>query len=290
MEIDGDGILDILSGSYSRHDKDMAGLFQVLRGNKDGTFRAPEPLKGSDGGLLIIDTTGSDDPVIGRICTRPTAVDLDGDGKLDIVSGNFGGTFAFFRGEGNGTFAPKSTWLQGDGKNLEVPNHSDPFFVDWDADGDVDLLSGSSSGGAFLFVNEGTKTEPKFGKRVTLVPTHRLDGPEMPLGDAHVKGPQSDTRIWVDDVDGDGKLDLLLGDSVNLIFAAKDVDEATARQALADHATKTKALYATLDKSKSEPGEAEMQRVGKAREALDTERAKFVAEESTGFVWLLRQK
>ena len=51
------------------------------------------------------------DPDIDRICTRPTAVDLDGDGKLDIVSGNFRGTFHFFAGQGKGKFAPKSTLL-----------------------------------------------------------------------------------------------------------------------------------------------------------------------------------
>ena len=37
MDLDGDGHLDILSGSYSRMDTDMAGLFQVLYGNPDGT-------------------------------------------------------------------------------------------------------------------------------------------------------------------------------------------------------------------------------------------------------------
>ena len=30
MELNGDGHLDILSGSYSRQSEDMAGLFQVL--------------------------------------------------------------------------------------------------------------------------------------------------------------------------------------------------------------------------------------------------------------------
>ena len=37
--------------------------------------------------------------VTDKICTRPFAVDLNGDGKLDIVSGNFSGTFGFFAGD-----------------------------------------------------------------------------------------------------------------------------------------------------------------------------------------------
>ena len=111
MDLNGDGNIDILSGSYSRMDEDMAGLFQVLWGADAGTFKKAEVLKGTDGEPLLLQRTkprkiwgftiskdkgNSTD----KICTRPTAVDLDGDGKLDIVSGNFAGSFAVFAGEG----------------------------------------------------------------------------------------------------------------------------------------------------------------------------------------------
>lgn len=285
MELNGDGQIDLLSGSYSRQDPDMAGLFQVCWGDKDGKFRAPEGLKGDDGNLLIIATSGGEDAMIEKICTRPTACDLDGDGKLDIVSGNFGGTFAFFRGEGPGKFAAKSTWLQAGGEEMKVPHHSDPFLVDWDKDGDLDLLSGSASGGVFLFVNEGSKTAPKFGTSVALVPTHE-DSEDVRFGDAHLQGPQGSTRVWADDVDGDGKLDLLVGDSVQLTFAQKDVDEAEAKKQLVAYSEKVQALY----KQMGDANEEAMEKLQKQVEALDAEKAKFVREQSTGFVWLLRQK
>ena len=54
MDLDGDGRRDILSGSYSRMEQAMAGLFQVLYGKADGTFRRAEVLKGTDGEPLII--------------------------------------------------------------------------------------------------------------------------------------------------------------------------------------------------------------------------------------------
>ena len=38
MDLDGDGIPDILSGCYSRMDKAMAGLFYVMHGKPDGTY------------------------------------------------------------------------------------------------------------------------------------------------------------------------------------------------------------------------------------------------------------
>src|SRR5688572_32602457 len=124
----------------------MAGLLQVLWGSKDGSFAPAKVLDGSDGKPLVL--PGEDD--IDRICTRAFAADLDGDAKLDLVIGNFRGTFAFVRGEGQGKFAPQASWIETDGGKLEVGHHGDPFLVDWDGDGDLDLLSGSAQGGAFL--------------------------------------------------------------------------------------------------------------------------------------------
>ena len=139
MDLDGDGHRDILSGSYSRMDRDMAGLFQVLYGKADGTFRKAEVLKGTDGEPLII-PADDDKQLTEKICTRPFAVDWDGDGQLDLVVGNFSGTFYWFKGEGKGKFAPKPEPIKAGGKPLKIPGvHSDPFVIDWDGDGDLDL-------------------------------------------------------------------------------------------------------------------------------------------------------
>jgi len=74
VDLDGDGYLDLVSGSYSRMETDMAGLFQVLRGKADGTFRKAEVLKGSDGQPLIIPVQ-NEKQFTEKICTRPFAVD-----------------------------------------------------------------------------------------------------------------------------------------------------------------------------------------------------------------------
>lgn len=289
MELNGDGRIDVLSGSYSWEKQDMAGTFQVLHGAEQGGFERARTLHGSDGEPLIITATSDDeDSVTDKICTRPFAADLDGDGKLDLVVGNFTGTFAVFRGEGAGKFAPTSTWLEGDGEPLRVDMHSDPFLVDWDGDGDLDLLSGSAGGGVFLFTNTGTRTAPKFGKTPrTLLPAPGHEMHATKFGDAHLHGPQQSTRVWADDVNGDGKLDLLIGDQVSLVFPAEGVSEAEATAQLAAWDKKQQELFATMTGEMDEAGQQAFQA---AYEALQQERAKIVRDEATGFVWVMYRK
>jgi len=280
-------MLDILSGSYSRQDRDMAGLFQVLYGHKDGGFQKAQVLNGSDGEPLIL--PGDKERVTDMICTRAFACDLDGDGLLDIVSGNFGGTFGFFKGEGSGKFAPKATWLKAGSEYMTVASHSDPFLIDWDADGDLDLLSGSAQGGAFLFVNNGSKSSPEFAASVTLLESVGHGGMmagSARFGDAHIDCPASGTRVWVDDVDGDGKLDLLIGDQLTLQHLAKGVDEQDALTRLAAWEKKQQALFETMNSDDPKAQELFQENY----EKLEQEKQQFVVDETTGFVWLLRQK
>jgi len=289
VDLNGDGNVDILSGSYSRHDEDRAGLFQVLWGTGQGTFEKAAVLEGTDGQPLIITAKAKETTTV--ICTRPTAVDLNGDGKLDLVSGNFAGTFAFSKGVGGGQFAPKSKLLMAGRKPLSVLAHSDPFFVDWDADGDLDLLSGSSQGGVVLCLNEGTAKKAKFAEPTELVSRAVLRSSEIRLGDAHIQGPQMSTRVWVDDVNGDGKLDLLVGDSATLHYPAAELDEATVRAKLAAWEEKRKELMQSLPRrEKGRLAEAKMKKFNEAHTALYKEREQFLRTERTGFVWAFYQE
>ena len=288
MDINGDGRIDILSGSYSRQDKDMAGLFQVLLGKEDGTFAKAMALDGTDGKPLILPGKG-DEGRIDKICTRPFAVDLDADGKVDLVVGNFRGTFGWFRGNGQGGFAPEATWLEGSGGKLQVDSHSDPCLFDHDKDGDYDLWSGSAQGGVVMFPNVGSKTKPKFGKKVTVLKPAGYqgdDGNDPTFGDAHCKGPAADTRVWVDDVDGDGKADLLVGDTLTLLIVAEGISEGTARQKYsAWHKKQTKFM------AQSQGDDQAAQKKWRADyEALESERDEFAVQKRTGFVWLYRGK
>lgn len=217
MDVNDDGHMDILSGSYSRHDQDMAGLFQVLWGQAEGGFAQAAVLTGTDGEPLIIEHAGRSE-VIQAICTRPFAVDWTGDGRLDLVVGNFGGSFHLFRGEGQGRFSPKSEPIHAGRRALVVPGlHGDPFCIDWDGDGDLDLLSGSGEGGVQWAENVGDRDgPPKLSAFKVLIPACERPPASADFSEDKLDGPKTDTRIWVDDVNGDGKLDILVGDKVKV--------------------------------------------------------------------------
>ncbi len=288
MDLDGDGRRDILSGSYSREDRDMAGLFQVLYGQPDGTFRKAEVLKGTDGEPLII--PHNDETDVEAICTRPFAVDWDGDARFDLVVGTYAGTFYWFKGAGQGAFQPKPQQLQAGKKPLVVKDHhGDPFVIDWDGDGDLDLLSGSSEGGVEWAENIAGR-----GKLPELRPFQMLLRPGRTIKEGEVvseddlTGPASSTRVWVADVNGDGKLDVLIGDSVTLAVPAKGVSAETFKQKLADWQTAFANASQALRAAKGDKAA-----VIKAREAvrkLLAERSGFMIEDDTGFVWLYLQK
>ena len=288
MDLNNDGYGDILSGSYSRMEDSMAGLFQVLWGGAGGKFKDAAVLKGTDNKPLIIPIKGKDDQ-LQNICTRPWAVDWDGDGKLDLVVGNFGGSFYIFKGEGNGKFGPKPEPLMAGSSRLEIRgHHSDPFVVDWDGDGDLDIVSGSADGSVQWAENSaGRGKPPAFNGFTTLIEQGRHFNFGELVTAQELTGPSRSTRVWIDDVNGDGKLDVLVGDDITLTSIAKGVtkkqyDEKLKKWIDASTAA-SKAIEDATDDTAREAAQKRMH-------DLYEQRSEFMNEDRTGFVWLYRQK
>jgi hypothetical protein len=287
VDLDGDGHRDILSGSYYLQEQQLPGAFQVLYGKADATFRRAEVLKGTNGMPLVIrkesQRTNED------TCTRPFAVDWNGDGHLDLVVGNFDGTFYLFKGQGKGKFLPESEQIKAHGWPLSVYYHSDPFVVDWDGDGDLDLLSGSYEGGVQWAENYAGPRNPPLLKnaRWLIRPGPQIEKGQI-LRDADLKGPLGSTRIWVDDVNSDGKLDILVGDRVTLISSADKVTESEFQRKLA---TWKKSL-AKADKERNSQSNDPKKRDEAAQryQTIYNQRREFMKEDETGFIWLYLRK
>lgn len=128
-------------------------------------------------------------------------MDLDGDGKQDIISGCYEGEFTFFKRNPDGTFAAGQILKDKTGKVINVGAASTIFAVDYDGDGDLDLLCGQISGQAFFIPNEGKGKELLFGAPV-----------ELQANGKPIRADGNDSHILAVDWNGDGKLDLLLGE------------------------------------------------------------------------------
>jgi WD40 repeat protein len=269
-------------------EQSMAGLFQVLRGQSDGTFKKAVTMSGIDGKPLIIPVEHEN--WIKNICTRPFAVDWDGDGYLDLVVGNFAGTFYLFKGQGKGKFLPEPEEITAGDQPLKIEgHHSDPFVIDWDGDGDLDLLSGSSEGGVQWAENRAGPGKPP---QLELFRPLIKHGPQVGYGqilhEEELKEPQSCTRVWVDDFNSDGKLDILVGDQVTLISPADHLTEAEFKKKFADWSKSFNEASTQLnatDKDEKKQTEAR-QRI----QELYNQRGEFIKEDRTGFVWLYLQK
>jgi len=129
----------------------------------------------------------------------PVLADMDGDGDLDALVGNSSGNTLFFRNNGSAT-APTFSLAGTNPFGLaDVGDSAVPVLADVDGDGARDALVGNKAGDTLFFRNTGTTAAPTF----TRVGTN-------PFGLANVAGNGYAAPALVD-VDGDGDLDIFIG-------------------------------------------------------------------------------
>ncbi len=146
------------------------------------------------------------------VSTTVFAADWDADGDLDLLMGNVHGEVRLAVNVGTRKMPAyaRTTQLA---LSVDLSQHggdSAPIVADWDADGRQDLLIGTGEGSVLWFRNVGSAQQPTLAGGKVLVE-------KSPFGSnwAERKAGQWGVRakICVTDFNGDGRLDLLLGDS-----------------------------------------------------------------------------
>ena len=181
VDIDGDGDLDAFAG-------DSSGNVGTSRIPAPARTRASPPRSPTPFGLADVGSFSA-----------PTFADIDGDGDFDAFVGDSGGNIDFFENTGTSTSASFSSPTTNPFGLTDVGSYATPEFADIDGDGDLDAFVTDSGGNIDYFENTGSSTSASF-----------RDLDRQPVGFSDV-GSFAD--ITLGDIDGDGDIDALVGDT-----------------------------------------------------------------------------
>ena len=201
-DFDGDGDLDLICGEFL----DRFTWFENVGTREKPVFSEGRFLANNEG-IIKMDL----EMII------PSAVDWDGDGDADLVVGDEDGRVALVENTGevkdNMPLFLSPAYFQQLGGLVKFGALATPFAVDWDEDGDQDLICGNSAGYIGFIENLDGGNPPKWNK-----PVYLESGGEViriMAGDSgSIQGPAEKkwgyTSLSVADWDGDGLHDIII--------------------------------------------------------------------------------
>ena len=220
---DNDGDLDLLCGEFI----DGFTYFENTGTRKEPCYAAGKRVRISRKRELKMDLE----------MITPTALDWDGDGDLDLICGDEDGRVAFIENRGglSKERVPRfrePRYFRQEAKDLKFGALATPCGVDWDDDGDWDLIVGSSAGYIGFIENlSGAGIEqPKWAEPVRL----KAGGKTVRIMaglNGSIQGPCESkwgyTTVSVTDWDGDGLPDILANSIWGLVVWYRNIGKRT---------------------------------------------------------------
>jgi hypothetical protein len=197
-DLDGDGDLDLLVGSKVDPVETRVGRLHLIE--NIGTAEMPILEERGPMGLSS------------QFHQAPTLGDLDGDGDLDLVLGNWRQGVELWENDSSPEGGVSFTQVDSMAASLPRGSNTIPALGDLDGDGDLDLLIGESAGNVNFFRNEGDRGSPRFAlveEEFAGIDVGRRSAPSLV------------------DSDGDGDLDLWVGSETGSITYYRNDGSAT---------------------------------------------------------------
>ena len=295
VDLDADGNDDIISGSY------WPGHIYLFRGEGERKFAKGARLTDASGAFLHGGGkwASDDKPDMDSLAAAPWMVDFDADGDLDLLIGNIAGHVILIPNEGTASapkFSTKRIPLMGGRRQIRVAGgDAGPVTADWDGDGKWDLIVGAGDGSVMFCRNVGEKGKPLFEAPRALIPrSPRGYDPLQPGVEPKAQGGR--TKVCVADYDGDGHLDLLVGDFASVLKAEPKLtsEQIKQRDRLRAESDKVAKEYSALfaehrgDREKAKQATAKLrQRLNEIYQEL---RPLVPGNDTAGWVWFYKRK
>ena len=204
-DFDGDGDLDLLCGEFL----DGFTYFENIGNRTQPRYAAGRRLRDARGNLLTMDLQ----------MIVPVAFDWDKDGDMDLIVGDEDGRVAFVENSGKlakdrSPMFARPVYFRQEADTLKCGALATPVGVDWDGDGDTDILSGNTAGYIEFFENLSGAgvAEPKWAAPRRLTVNGRVFR-VMAGANGSIQGPAEAkwgyTTFNVADWDGDGLPDIV---------------------------------------------------------------------------------
>ena len=206
-DFDGDGKPDIIAGEFL----DKLTWFKNIGNKKEPKFAE---------GRFLLNEKGDTIRMHVEMIT-PVAVDFDKDGHIDLIVGDEDGRVAFLKNTGkvknNMPIFTDPVYLKQKALYVKFGALSTPVSVDWDGDGNPDIIAGNSAGNICFIKNIDGSSDPEWAAPVLL----QVNGKDIHIiagKNGSIQGPAEEkwgyTTLSVADWDNDGKEDII----VNSIF------------------------------------------------------------------------